>query len=95
MIKILIKDKFIYNNKMFQSKKIFFIILIITLINCLSFQKHDTRYKVTSSTLPESITKKLVISITNDNISFKGCNYNSANYSLKLKYFEMKDWIST
>ena len=61
--------------------KLALIFMLFCLSSCLTIQKHNKSYKIIDSTLPDEVINTIGnFQIEGNNISFKGCNYNSLNY---------------
>jgi dihydroorotase-like cyclic amidohydrolase len=57
-------------------KSLFLLVLVIALTSCLTLQKHEEQYKITSSSLEQSVTDRVIVTISDGSITFRGCNFN-------------------
>ena len=57
------------------------IFMLFSLSSCLNLQQHNKSYKIITSTLPDEVINTIHnFQIEGNQISFKGCNYNSLSY---------------
>jgi hypothetical protein len=63
----------------------------------LSVQRHETNYRISSSSLDNSLTNNVTVSLQNGNIIFNGCNVNINGYSLNNGNFYLTRpfWVTT